>query len=231
MIQPEMDGGSGDARQRRGLRHRRTGAGIAFGGTAALVMGFVGFQAAASDATDVVPVRSDHSVTGRKARVATADLRTADGTTVGSVSFKRKGEFTRVVAKLWPGYAVGAVDAFHGFHIHANTNPGNGDGCVADPAQPSSTWFVSADGHFAEPGQTHAHHTGDLPSLLINPDGSAQAEFVTARFRVTDLANKVVILHAASRSKSSRRSFVFRIGERIRFGHGVAAAVRCHSHL
>lgn len=180
-------------------RHRRrAGAGIAFGGTAALVLGFAGYQATAdtTDTADVVQVKSDHGTREKKARTAVATLRTADGTSVGTVSFKRKGEFTRVLARVWPGYEVGAVDAAHGFHIHANSNPDNGEGCVADPAAPASTWFVSADGHFADEGQTHSHHNGDLPSLLVNPDGSAQIEFTTARFTVADVKDKAVVLHA-----------------------------------
>ena len=54
-----------------------------------------------------------------------------------------------VDARLKPNDNVTA-NQFHGFHIHANNDPANGQGCVADPAAAKSTWFVSADGHLSE---------------------------------------------------------------------------------
>jgi len=89
-----------------------------------------------------------------------------------------------------------AVNAFHGFHVHANNNPANGEGCVADPSEPPNTWFVSADGHYAEEGQSHADHLGDLPSLLVNADGTAEASFRTGRFAPEDVQGRALIFHA-----------------------------------
>jgi superoxide dismutase, Cu-Zn family len=87
------------------------------------------------------------------------------------------------------------VNAFHGFHVHANDNPANGRGCVADPSDPSSTWFVSADGHLSASGQTHGEHSGDLPSPLVMADGTARLSFSTDRIKPEVLRGTAVILH------------------------------------
>jgi len=90
-----------------------------------------------------------------------------------------------------------SVDAFHGFHIHAN-NAGTENGCLANSTDPSNQWFVSADGHWNPDGHDHARHDGDMPSLLVNADGSAEMEFVTGRFDPAALAGRAVIVHAGA---------------------------------
>lgn len=128
--------------------------------------------------------------------VAATTLRGPDGASVGTVRFTVSGDKTRVRAHLRAAEAVGALDAFHGFHIHANDDPANGEGCVADPAQPAATWFLSADGHLSDVGQSHGGHRGDMPSLLVNRDGSADLSFTTQRLELSDLADRVVVVHA-----------------------------------
>ena len=46
------------------------------------------------------------------------------------------------------------------------------------------------------PAATHGHHHGDLPSVLVQADGSGNARSVTGRFRPADIAGRAVILHA-----------------------------------
>jgi superoxide dismutase, Cu-Zn family len=135
---------------------------------------------------------------GHRPRQARAVLRTADGSALGSVTFRRRGTGTELTAKLTLNPGLSATDAFHGFHVHANNNPENGSGCLADPSQPPATWFTSADGHLAEAGQKHGHHSGDLPSLLVNADGTAVTEFLTGRVDVADLLGRAVVLHAGA---------------------------------
>ena len=55
---------------------------------------------------------------------------------------------------------------------------------------------MSADGHWADEGQQHADHKGDLPSLLVNDDGTAEARFRTGRFAAGEVENLALILHA-----------------------------------
>jgi Cu-Zn family superoxide dismutase len=124
-----------------------------------------------------------------------AVLRDPSGVKVGFVRFRVTDHGMVVRAVLRPNPYVTA-DSFHGFHIHANNDPANGSGCLADPSQPSSTWFVSADGHFAEAGQVHGHHAGDMASPLVQANGTARLRFLTDRIDPADLANVAVVLHA-----------------------------------
>jgi superoxide dismutase, Cu-Zn family len=78
---------------------------------------------------------------------------------------------------------------FHGFHVHAVG--------VCDPA----TGFASAGGHFNPTGAPHDDHAGDLPVLLVNTDGTAQATVVTDRFSIAELLDAdggAIVVHAAA---------------------------------
>jgi Cu-Zn family superoxide dismutase len=134
---------------------------------------------------------------GHRERAA-ATLRLADGRAVGTVSFLGDPwsvTEVRVTVRM-PRRAP--APGFHGFHVHANDDPANGSGCRADPAQPSSTWFVSADGHLAESGESHGEHAGDLPPLLVTDGGRAFSVSITDRVAVDDLLDRAVILHAGA---------------------------------
>ncbi len=118
---------------------------------------------------------------------AVAVLRDSTGDRAGKVTFEDDDDGVHVKAILDAPFAAG----FHGFHVHANNDASNGSGCVAPT-------FVSADGHFKETGQDHAAHAGDMPVLLVNTDGSAEARFVTDRFSVADIVGRAVIVHAGA---------------------------------
>lgn len=138
--------------------------------------------------------------------MARATLKLADGTNVGRVLFynDRGDAQTRVVVRVHIPAGATAVRAFHGFHIHANDSPANGVGCIADPHQPPATWFVSADGRLKSDDQVHGAHDGDLPSLPLNRDGTAEATFTTDRFEAGQLADRAVILTAGeTRSRTA----------------------------
>ncbi|GAB3502202.1 superoxide dismutase family protein [Amycolatopsis cihanbeyliensis] len=123
---------------------------------------------------------------------ATTTLRDAAGHAIGKVGFSGWGRFVHVSVRV----RLPADSAeFHGFHIHANDNPANGSGCVADPQQPSSTWFASVDGHWNPGGETHGHHDGDLPTLMRRADGTAEMHFRLDKFAVRDVLARAVIVH------------------------------------
>lgn len=126
-------------------------------------------------------------------RSARARLVTAHSVEIGTVDFTNAGGYTEVKVRLInaPG-----IDAFHGFHVHANNNPANGDGCTADTALAPSTWFVSADGHFKRDGELHSHHAGDLPVVYVNGDGSVETKFRIDTIDSSELVGKAVVLHA-----------------------------------
>jgi Cu-Zn family superoxide dismutase len=130
------------------------------------------------------------------AAAASTVMRDANGNAVATVLFTSVGTSTlvTVAARLPAG-----VDGVHGFHIHANDNPANGDGCIADPTQPANTHFVSADGHFNPTGATHGSHAGDMPPLFVAlATGNTALSFLTDRFTVADIKGRAVILHAGA---------------------------------
>ena len=111
---------------------------------------------------------------------AKATLYDQAGQPTGKVKFTQGEDGVVVevqVRNLLPG--------FHGFHVHT----------VGECIPP----FTTAGGHFNLGGLTHKNHTGDLPVLLVNADGTAKAKFKTDRFRAADLFDadgSAVIIHA-----------------------------------
>jgi Cu-Zn family superoxide dismutase len=126
---------------------------------------------------------------------ASAELQLPDGTNAGTVEFFAQPDGTRGQVELNVPQDRIAVNAYHGFHVHANDDPANGEGCIADPNADPSTWFTSADGHYRTEDQQHAMHLGDLPPLLVNRDGTASATFTTDRVTPQELVGRAVILH------------------------------------
>jgi Cu-Zn family superoxide dismutase len=126
---------------------------------------------------------------------ARAELRDASGKCIGHATFSSDGETTLVfVSARLPPEGAG----IHGMHIHANDVADNGVGCIADPAAPASTHFVSVDGHFNPGGASHGHHHGDLPPLFFDQTGEAWLKFKTDQFHPDELRGRALILHAAS---------------------------------
>jgi Cu-Zn family superoxide dismutase len=124
----------------------------------------------------------DHGQDG-KARTAGATLRDASGAKVGRVWLheqRRSGTITVLVT------ARGLQPGFHGFHIHTTGR--------CDPPG-----FTTAGGHLNPTGATHGSHAGDLPSLLVNGDGTGVLATATDRFSLADLGDadgSAVIIHS-----------------------------------
>ncbi len=137
-------------------------------------------------------------VAGANGRSMKVTLRDVDGKPRGSVTFDDRHHGTEVRVRLSGLPEAVARDAFHGFHVHANSDSKNGEGCVADPDTPSNTWFVSADGHWKADAQIHSGHNGDMPSVLVTPDGKAEMWFMTDRIDLAALKGRAVILHAGA---------------------------------
>jgi Cu-Zn family superoxide dismutase len=149
---------------------------------------------AAASALGLAAVATTTGSAGAHNQRARSVLRTADGARIGAVDFVNlASDRTEVTVRL---HGAAGVDAFHGLHIHANDVSSNGDGCIADASQPSSTWFVSADGHWKDdPAEIHGHHAGDLPSPFVNADGSSSLRFVVDKFTPDEAVGRAVILH------------------------------------
>jgi Cu-Zn family superoxide dismutase len=135
--------------------------------------------AAVAGALTAAPLSADEGRDeGRGAKVV---LRDSAGVVVGTVKLKQRRDEVLVrasVSRLTPG--------FHGFHVHA----------VGQCVPP----FTSAGGHYNPGGTGHGQHAGDMPSLLVNADGSAELEFTTDRFSLAELRDSdgsTVIVHAS----------------------------------
>jgi Cu-Zn family superoxide dismutase len=119
---------------------------------------------------------------GAGTQTAHALVRNADGAPVGVVTFSDDGDTVlvrAVVHDLAPG--------FHGFHVH-------GAGSCVAPA------FTSAGGHYNPGAAIHAAHAGDMPSLLVNADGTGVLRFTTDRFTISGLlagGGTAVIIHGS----------------------------------
>lgn len=100
-----------------------------------------------------------------------ASLQDISGNGVGSAVFTTMEDGKVLVTANF----INMPPGFHGFHIHTTG--------VCDAAG----GFESAGGHFDREGAAHPNHDGDLPSLLVNDDGTAMLTFSTDRFAVADL--------------------------------------------
>jgi superoxide dismutase, Cu-Zn family len=119
----------------------------------------------------------DDDRSGKRASVV---LRDASGERVGVAVLKERHDKVDVEAEVWR-----TAPGFHGFHVHA----------VGECVPP----FTSAGGHFNPTGAAHGDHAGDLPSLLVNQDGSGELAFETDRFSLDDLFDSdgsALIVHA-----------------------------------
>jgi superoxide dismutase, Cu-Zn family len=127
-----------------------------------------------------VALATDDDEGDRFDKRARAELRDASGQRVGvAVLTERRGK-TEVEAEVWR-----VAPGFHGFHVHA----------VGECVPP----FTSAGGHYNPTGVAHGDHAGDLPSLLVNQDGTGELEFETDRFSVDELFDadgSAMIVHA-----------------------------------
>lgn len=164
----------------------RTTRTIGIGTTAALLL------LAACEPASEAPEAAAQQEFKAASHFSRALLRDASGNSIGWILFSRTFDGTLVSISARLPDAMGTI---HGLHVHANDNPANGEGCVADPAQPASTHFVSVDGHYNPSSSTHGDHSGDMPALSFTHAGSARMTFVTDRFTPQELKGKAVILH------------------------------------
>jgi Cu-Zn family superoxide dismutase len=123
-----------------------------------------------------------------KAGVATLSPAAGGGVT-GIVTFSGGGTSVDVHV-LATGLMPGSI---HGFHVHETGNCASPD-------------FLSAGGHFNPTGkphgpQDHAHHAGDMPSLLADPTGKIDARFTLEGVTIggTDgFVGHAVVIHASA---------------------------------
>jgi len=125
---------------------------------------------------------------------ARAVLHNKFGDEIGTVKFIQQGDLVLVKADGLE-FPSSQTAGFKGFHIHAN---GVCDPAAVDPATTLIVPFFSAGGHYNPTAVTHGNHSGDMPVLQINADGSAWTRFKTDHFDVSDIIGRAVIVHAAA---------------------------------
>jgi superoxide dismutase, Cu-Zn family len=95
---------------------------------------------------------------------ARADIRDAEGNSIGSARFEPHGDDVKVTVEV-----RGLTPGGHGIHVHETGR--------CDPPD-----FTTAGAHFNPGGQPHhgphGGHGGDLPNLQVAPDGTGRLEAV-----------------------------------------------------
>jgi len=123
---------------------------------------------------------------------ANADLVNPAGAQIGTVEFSVNGTVVTVTAEV-----EGLPAGFKGFHIHSI---GKCEPNSANPTDPSKVGdFLSAGGHLGAEAAAHPGHEGDLSSLQVGQDGSAQLVTTTDAFDVDallDADGSAVMVHA-----------------------------------
>jgi Cu-Zn family superoxide dismutase len=93
-----------------------------------------------------------------------------------------------------------------GFHLHEKGDCGVGPGADGRPAP-----GMAAGGHY-DPQKTGKHHgphakdghKGDLPPLVVNPDGTATLPVIAPHLKLRDLSGKALMIHAGGDNYSDQ---------------------------
>ena len=137
-------------------------------------------------------LEEETAISQQAVSLASALMFDAAGVQVARVNFTEHLVGTRVTIS-----GTGLSTGIHAFHVHANNDPSNGDGCIAPT-------FASADGHFNPAGVSHPNHAGDMPVVFFS-QGQATfpgsptfgfADFITSNFTPDQVKGKAIILHA-----------------------------------
>jgi len=126
----------------------------------------------------------------------TADLRTADGTSVATAQFVFSGGFATITVKTTASGQL--TPGFHGLHIHS---VGKCEPASVAPTGGAPGDFNSAGAHFQTGGHTTHPASGDLASLQVRGDGSAMLVTTTDAFTAADLLagqKTAIIIHEKS---------------------------------
>ena len=123
----------------------------------------------------------------------TADLKSADGTSVATAEIVFTGGFATITVKTTASGQL--APGFHGMHIHS---VGKCEPNSVAPTGGAPGDFNSAGGHFQAGGHTGHPASGDLASLQVRADGSAMSVTTTDAFTAADLqagTKTAIIIH------------------------------------
>jgi Cu-Zn family superoxide dismutase len=123
----------------------------------------------------------------------TAQLKNAGGATVATADFAFSAGYVTITVKTTGSGQL--APGFHGLHIHSVGK------CEADSVAPTGGPpgdFDSAGAHFQAPGHSGHPASGDLTSLQVRQDGTAELVTTTDAFTAEDLqagAKTSIIIH------------------------------------
>jgi superoxide dismutase, Cu-Zn family len=123
----------------------------------------------------------------------TAQLKNASGATVATADFAFSSGYVTVTVKTTGSGQL--TPGFHGMHIHS---VGKCEASSVAPTGGEPGDFNSAGGHFQVPGHSGHPASGDLSSLQVREDGTAQLVTTTDAFTAEDLeagAKTAIIIH------------------------------------
>jgi Cu-Zn family superoxide dismutase len=115
------------------------------------------------------------------------------GAPIGTVTISEAGAQGGVVLKPdLKGLPAGR----HGFHVHefANCAGKEKDGKMSAGELAGGHWDPDKAGKHGSP--TGGGHKGDLPPLVVAADGTARQSVSAPRLKLSDLANKALVIHA-----------------------------------
>ncbi|MBF6357377.1 superoxide dismutase family protein [Nocardia higoensis] len=121
---------------------------------------------------------------------ATAELKDASGSAVGTATFTEEGGHLVVTVE-----ARGLTPGFHGMHLHQVGK------CEANSVAPTggpAGDFLSAGGHLQVGGNNAHPASGDLTSLQVRADGSAELVTTTSSVTLDEIKDKALIIHSGA---------------------------------
>lgn len=112
------------------------------------------------------------------------------GEALGTITFRDNSDLGLLIIPDLTGLSTGV----HGMHVHENPDCGTKGKSGSGPAK-------AAGGHY-DPENTGRHagpagdgHLGDLPALVVGPDGNATMAMFAPRVQVTDLVGRAIVIH------------------------------------
>ncbi len=127
------------------------------------------------------------------AQKLTAQLKSPSGATVATADFAFSDGYVTVTVKTTGSGQL--TPGFHGLHIHA---VGKCEAASVAPTGGEPGDFNSAGAHFQAPGHSAHPASGDLTSLQVRQDGTAELVTTTDAFTEDDLlagAKTSIIIH------------------------------------
>ena len=130
---------------------------------------------------------------GPASEALTAQLKNAGGTTVATADFEFFSGYAAVTVRTTAGGQL--TPGFHGLHVHA---VGKCEASSVAPTGGEPGDFNSAGAHLQVPGHSGHPASGDLTSLQVREDGTAELVTTTDAFTAEDLlagAKTSIIIH------------------------------------